>query len=123
MNYVKKSYPDLETVLDRVEYINFLTEFLEMHIDGFSDDEDLREEAQLHHREKAELYLQTFYKTDKEDYGIDDVVKDIGIGNFLVYVGASHHNFQHDDEDDTDGLEFIKEIDELNEGLNSSQGK
>lgn len=55
--FAKKHFQTTQTILDRVEYINFLTAFLDTHITDLPDDEDIREEALLHHKEQAEAYL------------------------------------------------------------------
>lgn len=108
--FCKKYLKTPETILDRVEYINFLTDFLDDHINDLpKDDEDLREEALLHHKEQAESYLALQNEKDKEDFGLDEVVRDIGIGNFLVYVGNGGFEYAEGEDYDEDTLKFLKE--------------
>jgi hypothetical protein len=106
--FAKKYFKTEQTILDRVEYVNFLASFLETHINDLPEDEDIREEAILHHKEQAEAYLTLQHQKDTEDFGIAEVVRDIGIGNFLVYVGSGGNAYAHE-EFDQETLNFLKE--------------
>lgn len=50
-SFVKKHFPSPDTVLNKQEYAEFLTRFLNFSIDDLSEDEDMLEEALLFLRE------------------------------------------------------------------------
>jgi hypothetical protein len=112
MKFVKKYYPTEDKVLDRVEYIEFLAAYLDSHIDDLPDDEDIREEAELHHKEQAESYLNLQGEKDKEDFTISEVVRDIGIGNLMVYVGNGGNEYAGDEDYDQETMDFLSNLDQ-----------
>ncbi len=57
IDFIKKYFSEEDSLLDHVEYTNFLTDYLEHHVGEFEDDEELQEEAKQHHKELAEKYI------------------------------------------------------------------
>lgn len=109
--FVKKHFPTVDKVMDRVEYINFLTAYLNHHIDDLPEDNDIKEEADLHHKEQAEEYLKLQNEKDKEEFGIDEVVRDIGIGNLMVFVGGAGSSYTGDDDHEFDTMDYMDHMD------------
>jgi len=55
--YVKKYFASPDTTLNRLEYLSFLRNFLELYVDDLPDDEELQEEARSFHKESSESYI------------------------------------------------------------------
>lgn len=107
--FIKKYFPKQDSTLDRVEYKSFLKSFLEDFIEGLPEDPEIKEEAEKHHVEQVEGYLEHMEK--KEEYGLDDVLTDIALGNFMVYIDVNHDTHTKDLSDEDMDLEL-----ELKEG-------
>lgn len=94
--FIKKYYKKADTLLDRIEYIDFLKDYLEKFFDNLPEDETVKEEAEKLHRETIENYLKL--KEEVEDYDLDQAIHDISLGNLMVYVDVGHHESEDDDD-------------------------
>lgn len=91
--FIRKTFKTQETVLDRVEYKDFLMKFLKNFIDKIP--EEAMDEAEKHHNEILDKYLGL--KEEKEDYTLEDAIHDISLGNLSVFIDVGH--LKEEDED------------------------
>lgn len=97
--FIKSTFKKKSTILDRVEYTQFLKSYLEKFIlPKLPNEETVIEEAEKMHIELVKNYLKL--KEEKEDYKIADAIHDISLGNLLVYVDVN--NSGDDDEGDAE---------------------
>lgn len=95
--FIRKYFKSEETVLDRIEYRDFLKDYLEIFIDRLPDDEHVREQAEEHHYEVVDNFLKL--QEQREDYTIDQAIHDISLGNLMVFLDVNHDLNDHGDDE------------------------